>query len=127
MEDNREPLTYSQKRQLGHLFPGMPVDHLTRQEAAGIIQLNDPYARWRSEEMSYPQREFLRRYGIWKEGITKGQASYLIKYVITLESTIKDTTERLKQLERLRWSLRDANPISLLEVKTTNDGSKTTV
>jgi hypothetical protein len=85
MDDNSlEPgsLTWRQALALRRLLPeGTRTDHWTRQAAATFIQLHDPDAPWRQEPASDRQKRFLQLRGLWREGLTKGEASNLIREV----------------------------------------------
>ncbi len=85
MDDYFEPgsLTWVQAEELRRLLPdGTPISHLSRYEAAGLIRLHSPTATWRQEPASTRQQEFLQRRGLWREGLTKGEASELIREAI---------------------------------------------
>jgi hypothetical protein len=85
MDDFLEPgsLTWVQAMELRRLLPeGTPIGHLSRYEAAGLIQLHTPTAAWRGEPASDRQKKFLQRHRLWREGLTKGEASELISKAI---------------------------------------------
>jgi hypothetical protein len=63
------------KRLLGE---DTPTSHLSWYEAAGLIKLHDPAAAWRREPATPRQQEFLKRRGLWRQGLSKGEASALI-------------------------------------------------
>jgi hypothetical protein len=73
------PLTHIQADRLRRcLPPGTPIDDLTRSEAQELLRLHDPNMPWRFEPASYRQLAFLRHRGIYRSGLTKGQAADLI-------------------------------------------------
>jgi hypothetical protein len=64
---------------LRRLLPeGTRIEHLSRWEAAGLIQMHSPHAAWRREPPTSRQQEFLQARGLWREGLTRGAASDLI-------------------------------------------------
>ena len=81
MEDPFEPGTvhWQQSEALKRLLgENTPTGHLSRYEAAGLIRLHDPDAAWRSKPPTPAQETFLRRHHLWREGLTRGEASALI-------------------------------------------------
>ncbi len=73
-------LTRYQAEKLECLLPeGTPISHLSCYQAAAMIKLHDPTAAWRQEPASDRQKQFLERRGLWREGLTKGEASDLIE------------------------------------------------
>jgi hypothetical protein len=90
MDDHLEPgsLTWRQAEALRQLLPeGTPICHLSRSDAAGLIQLHSPHAAWRREPPTPRQEEFLRPRGLWREGLTRGEASDLIAEALRKERT----------------------------------------
>jgi hypothetical protein len=80
-EEWMEPgsLTWRQALELRRLLPeGTEVGHLSRYEAAGLIRLHSPHARWRREPATQRQKDFLGHRGLWRDGLTRGEASDLI-------------------------------------------------
>ena len=72
-------LTWRQEEELRQLLPkGTPVMHLSRYEAAGLIHLHSPNAFWRRQPPTEKQVSFLRRRGLLREGLTRGEAAALI-------------------------------------------------
>jgi hypothetical protein len=63
------------KRLLGE---DTPTGHLSWYEAAGLIKLHDPDAAWRREPASPRQEAFLKERGLWRQALSKGEASALI-------------------------------------------------
>jgi len=81
-DDYMEPgtLTWRQAEELRRLLPeGTPIRHLSRWEAAGLIKLLDPNARWRREPPTDRQIEFLTSRDQFREGMTRGDAAELIR------------------------------------------------
>ncbi len=84
MEDYLEPgsLSVWQAVELRRLLPeGAPIGHLSRWEAAGLIALLSPNASWRRKPPTDRQVNFLRSHGRWREGLTRGEASDLIRVI----------------------------------------------
>jgi hypothetical protein len=82
----RGSLTWRQAEELRRLLPeGTRIEHLSRWEAAGLIKLHSPHAAWRREPPTPRQEEFLRRRGLWREGLTRGAASDLITEALVKE------------------------------------------
>jgi hypothetical protein len=55
-----------------------PTDHLSFAEAEGWIKLHDPSAAWRQKPPTPSQKTFLLHRGLWRQGLTRGEASALI-------------------------------------------------
>ena len=90
MDDYLEPgsLTWRQAEALRRLLPeGTRIEHLSRWEAAGLIRLHSPHAAWRREPPTPRQEKFLRRRGLWREGLTRGEASDLIAEALREEGS----------------------------------------
>ena len=88
MDDYLEPgsLTWRQAEALRRLLPeGTPIGHLNRWEAAGLIKMHSPHAAWRREPPTDRQEQFLRPRGLWREGLTRGEASDLIGVALVKE------------------------------------------
>jgi hypothetical protein len=93
--DYLEPgsITWRQAEELRRLLPeGTPIGHLSRYQAPGLIKLHDPNARWRREPPTRSQEDFLRGRGLWREGLTRGEASDLIGQAIERERHPPGTT-----------------------------------
>ena len=72
-------LTWRQAEELRRLLPeGTPTAHLSRYAAAGLIRLHSPNAFWRRQPPTEKQVSFLRRRGLWRDGLTRGDAAALI-------------------------------------------------
>jgi hypothetical protein len=67
--------SYRLKQLLGQ---NTPTEHLTFAEAERLIRLHDPNAAWRLGLATPSQQRFMRRYGLWRDGLTRGAASALI-------------------------------------------------
>jgi hypothetical protein len=79
-------ITWRQAEALRRLVPaGTPIGLLSRYEAAGLLKLADPNARWRRKLPTPRQREFLWDRGLWRPGLTRGEASDLISEAIERE------------------------------------------
>jgi hypothetical protein len=88
MDDYLEPgsLTWRQAEALRRLLPeGTPIGHLSRWEAAGLIKMHSPHAAWKREPPTDRQEQFLRPRGLWREGLTRGEASDLIGEALVKE------------------------------------------
>ena len=88
MDDYLEPgsLTWRQAEELRRVLPkGTRIEHLSRWAAAGLIRLRSPHAAWRREPPTPRQEEFLRPRGLWREGLTRGEASDLIAEALKKE------------------------------------------
>jgi hypothetical protein len=91
----RGSLTLFQALALERLLPeGTPISHLSRYKAAALIQLHDPDAPWRREPASRRQRKFLQLRGLWRAGLTKGEASNLIQKALENQQSQLGTKER---------------------------------
>ena len=89
MDDHLEPgsLTWRQAEALRRLLPeGARIEHLSRWGAAGLIKMHSPHAAWRREPPTPRQEEFLRRRGLWRGGLSRGEASDLIARALEKES-----------------------------------------
>lgn len=73
-----QPLLEYQARELLALCPDIQIENIGRKEAARLIKLHDPQARWRTEPISKAQAYFLSKYGLWGNCLTKGDASDVI-------------------------------------------------
>jgi len=74
-----QPLTQTQvwvPRKL--LSKVAPIDHLTHYQAAGQIAIQDPKPPWRGKPATARQEDFLRLRGLWRDGMTRGEASDII-------------------------------------------------
>jgi hypothetical protein len=94
MEDYLEPgsLTWRQAEELRRLLPeGTPIGHLSRYEAAGLIKLHTPTAAWRRAVPTARQEEFLRKRGLWRQGLTRGEAADLIGETLEKERSQSDS------------------------------------
>jgi hypothetical protein len=88
MDDHLEPgsLTWRQAEELRRLLPeGTPICHLSRSDAAGLIRLHSPHAAWRREPPTPRQEGFLRLRGLWRGGLSRGEASDLIARALEKE------------------------------------------
>ena len=56
-----------------------PTDHLSLVEAERLIKLHDPKAAWRIEPATPRQWAFLKHRGLWRQGLSRGEASALIE------------------------------------------------
>ena len=91
MDDYLEPgsLTWRQAEELRRLLPEgtrIRIEDLSRSEAAGLIKMHSPHAAWRREPPTPRQEEFLRRRGLWRGGLSRGEASDLIARALEKES-----------------------------------------
>jgi hypothetical protein len=87
----RGSLTWRQAEALRQLLPeGTPIEHLSRWKAAGLIKLHAPNAAWRREPPTPWQERFLRLRGLWRDGLTRGEASDLIAAALEKESNGPD-------------------------------------
>ena len=67
--------SYRLKQMLGQ---DAPIDDLSFEEAERLIRLNDPNAPWRLRPPTPSQQKFLRVRNLWRDGLTRGEASKLI-------------------------------------------------
>lgn len=73
------PVTLGQVRTLLEYFPGYTdCVQLSRLEAARLIQLHNPHARWRKLSPTDKQVYILKRRNLWRTGLTRGEAADLI-------------------------------------------------
>ena len=56
-----------------------PTDHLSWGAADRLIKLHDPDAAWRKEPATQRQETFLKNRGLWRQGLSRGEASALIE------------------------------------------------
>jgi len=85
MKDGEE-ISWRQSLILRELLPpGTPTGHLTRREAAGLIKLHLPNAAWRALSPTGWQMDFLEKRKLWREGMTRGEASEVIGEVMKKE------------------------------------------
>ena len=127
-------LTWRQADTLRRLLPeGTPIDRLSRYDAARLIKLHDPLAAWRREPPTPRQEEFLRCYGLWQEGLTKGTASGLIAKAIDKNKNSPGYLECLKEVAMLekcaaRFGYTQTTTTDVADVKpTTSLGDNTNV
>jgi hypothetical protein len=72
-------ITHLQAYRLRELLgENTPTDHLSWGAADRLIKLHDPDAAWRKEPATLRQETFLKRRGLWRQGLSKGEASALI-------------------------------------------------
>jgi hypothetical protein len=64
-----------------------------------------PDAPWRQKPPSERQEEFLRKYGLWQEGLTRGTAAEIIGLAMSREQS------QPGYLESLREAHRDTGPL----------------
>jgi hypothetical protein len=64
-----------------------PTDHLSFAEAERLLKFHDPDASWRTEPASSRQWAFLKHRGLWREGMSRGEASALIGEALRKERT----------------------------------------
>jgi hypothetical protein len=103
-----ESITLRQAEALRRLLPeGSNVSHLSRYEAAGLIKLLDPDARWRLLPPSERQKAFLTKYDLWQDGLTRGEAADLIDQALERERQEPGCLQREKECrQQIReWEL----------------------
>jgi hypothetical protein len=80
-------ITHLQSFRLRQLLgENTPTDHLSWAAAERLIQLHDPDAAWRKEPATQRQETFLKHRGLWRQGLSKGEASALIREALRKES-----------------------------------------
>ena len=76
--------TFRLKQLLGQ---DTPTDHLSLVEAERLLKLHDPKAAWRTEPATPRQWAFLKHRGLWRQGLSRGEASALIGEALRKEGT----------------------------------------
>lgn len=58
--------------------PDADFDNMTRRKAAGLLKIYNPNAAWRNQRTTANQDSFLRRHGLDRPNLTRGEASDII-------------------------------------------------